>query len=78
MIIELENKHVKWSLLIEETCVLPVNRKVTMWIRTLLRVYSRVTNKGEIYCIDGLVIVKLCKRDIIVVYSYTLPCGNVN
>jgi hypothetical protein len=41
MIIELENIHAKWSLLIKGTCMLPVNRKVTMWIGVLLGVRSR-------------------------------------
>jgi hypothetical protein len=47
MITELGNIHVKWKLLIESTCMLLVNRKVTMWIRILLGVHSQVTNKGE-------------------------------
>jgi hypothetical protein len=40
MIIELENINVKWVLLIRGTCMLLVNRKVTMGIRTLLGMHS--------------------------------------
>jgi hypothetical protein len=32
MIIELENIHAKWKLLIEDTCMLAANGNVTMWI----------------------------------------------
>jgi hypothetical protein len=45
--IELGNIHVKWKLLIQSTCILLVNRTVTVWIRILLGVHSQVTNKGE-------------------------------
>jgi hypothetical protein len=47
MIIELGNIHVKGKLLIEGTCMLPVNRNVAMWDRILFYVHSPVTNKGE-------------------------------
>jgi hypothetical protein len=52
----LEDIHANWSLLIEDTFMLPLNRKVTMWMGTLLGVGSRVTNKGGIYCIDRHVV----------------------
>jgi hypothetical protein len=58
-IIKLGNIHVKWKLLIERTCVLPVNDNMTVWIRTLLGVHSQVTNKGEIYNMGGTGIAKL-------------------
>jgi hypothetical protein len=59
MIIELGNIQAKWMLLIEGTCMLSVNRKVTVWIRILLGVRRHVTNKGEIYYIEGTCVAKL-------------------
>jgi hypothetical protein len=55
MIIELENIHVKWKLLIEDTCMLAVNGNVTMWIGIWFGVYRCVTNKGETNYMGGLV-----------------------
>jgi hypothetical protein len=48
MINELGNIHAKWKLLIENTCMLLVNRNVTMWIGTWFGVCGRVTNKGGV------------------------------
>jgi hypothetical protein len=45
MIIELGNIHVKWKLLIEDTCMLLANGNETMSDRTGFGVYQRDTNK---------------------------------
>ena len=47
MIIELENIHAKWKLLIEGTRMLLVNENETMWNRPGFGVHGCVTNKGE-------------------------------
>jgi hypothetical protein len=47
MIIELENIHAKWKVLIENTCMLLANGNETVWIVTGFGVRGRITNKGE-------------------------------
>jgi hypothetical protein len=47
MIIELKNIHVKQTLLVEVTCMLPANENIAMWIQILLRMCSQVTNKAK-------------------------------
>jgi hypothetical protein len=59
MTIDLGNILTKWELFIERNCMLPVNENMTMWIGILLGVCSQVTNKGEIYDMEGTGIVKL-------------------
>jgi hypothetical protein len=59
MIIELENIHVKWRLLIEDTCMLLANGNETMWIGSGFGVYGHVTNKGETNYMGGIDIAKL-------------------
>jgi hypothetical protein len=45
MIIELRDIHVRWKLLIENTCMLLANGDETMWSGTGFGVHGRVTNK---------------------------------
>jgi hypothetical protein len=59
MIIELGNIHAKWKLLIEDTCMLLVNRNETMWNGMGLGVYGSVTNKGETNYMGGIDVAKL-------------------
>jgi hypothetical protein len=53
MIIELGNIHVKWKLLIEDTCMRVANDNVTVWIRTWFGVCGHVTNKGKLTIWEG-------------------------
>jgi hypothetical protein len=59
MKIELGNIHTKWKLLIEDTCMLPVNGNETMWNGTEFGEYGCFTNKGETNYMEGVYIVKL-------------------
>jgi hypothetical protein len=59
MIIELENIHAKWKLLIESTCKLLANGNVTVWIGIWLGVCRRVKNKGEANYMGGIGVMKL-------------------
>jgi hypothetical protein len=59
MIIELENIHAKWKVLIENTCMLLANGNGTVWIGTGLGVCGRFTNKGETNYMAGGSIAKL-------------------
>jgi hypothetical protein len=59
MIIELENIHEKWKLLIESTCMLLANGNVTVWIGIWFRVCRCVTNKGETNYTGGIGVAKL-------------------
>jgi hypothetical protein len=47
MIIELENIHAKWKVLIENTCMLLANENETVWIGMGFGVCGRVPYKGE-------------------------------
>jgi hypothetical protein len=47
MIIELENIHAKWEVLIENTCMLLANGNETVWIGRGFGMCGRVINKGE-------------------------------
>jgi hypothetical protein len=43
MIIELENIHAKWTVLIENTCMLLANENGTVWIGTEFGMYRCFT-----------------------------------
>jgi hypothetical protein len=47
MIIELENIHAKWKVLIGNTCMLLANGNETVWIGAGFGVCGLITNKGE-------------------------------
>ena len=59
MIIELENIHAKWKVLIENTCMLPANGNETVWTGTEFGVYGRVTNKWKTNYMGGMDVAKL-------------------
>ena len=59
MIIELENIHAKWKVLIENTCMLLANGNETVWIGTGFGGCGRVTYKGKTNYMGGGSIAKL-------------------
>jgi hypothetical protein len=59
MIIELGNIHVKWKLLIEDTCMLLANGNETMWNGTAFGEYGRVTNRWNTNYMGGIDVAKL-------------------
>jgi hypothetical protein len=63
MIIELKNIHVRWKLLIENTCMLLANENETVSNVTGFRMCGRVTNKGKTNYIEGRDIAKLNGRE---------------
>jgi hypothetical protein len=63
MIIELRDIHVKWKLLIENTCMLLANETETVWNVTRFGVCGHVTYKGETNYMDGIDVAKLHGRE---------------
>jgi hypothetical protein len=63
MIIELENIHAKWKVLIENTCMLLANGNEAVWIGTGFGGCGRVTNKGKTNYMDGIHVAKLNGRE---------------
>jgi hypothetical protein len=63
MIIELENIHAKWKVLIENTCMLLANGNETVWIGTGFGMYGRVTNRWKTNYMEGIYVAKLNGRE---------------
>jgi hypothetical protein len=64
MIIELENIHAKWKVLIENTCMLLANGNEAVWVGTGFGGCGRVTNKGKTNYMDGVHVAKLNGREV--------------
>jgi hypothetical protein len=62
MIIELQNIHARWRLLIEDTCMLLANENETVWIITGFGMRGHVTNKGKTNYMEGIDIAKINGR----------------
>jgi hypothetical protein len=63
MIIELENIHAKWKVLIENTCMLLANGNEAVWIGTGFGMYGRVTNRWKTNYMEGIHVAKLNRRE---------------
>jgi hypothetical protein len=64
MYIELGNIHAKWNLLIENTCMLLVNRNVTMWnTEHDSECMSVIQTNGTTNCVRGMGVPKLIWRE---------------
>ena len=63
MIIELENIHAKWKVLIENTCMLLANENETVWDLTGFGICGCVTDKGKTNSMEGGDVAKLIGRE---------------